>query len=811
MRLSWTISRYLIGAVAPYFIFAWLLLSVILFAQQASRFSDIFFSANIPTTLVWQLTLALVPSVISFTCPMAALVGVIIGLSKMQGDSELVAIRAAGVGNVQITLPLLMLGVVLSGFAFAVNVFGVPIAAAIVRTVALQTAIYKLESPIEPGIFNTELAGYTVYVKDGDLVAGTWKNIFIYNEDDKGTVRLITSKSGRIDSTGEASELVLDNAVISTIAGSGASEKYTSESIAEFRFAIKTRRGELIEKLISGERSPEELGLSQLSTYAESKEGTERTEAQILWQRRIVLSLTPIVFCLLGTAMILRFTGRGRGFGIFVALMALIAYFLLAFLGEQLARTGRVSVVVGSLLPLIASVAAILWFNFGNRVNALSGRSFAFGSIVERFKPKCKRGARRNIFVDLTTGLGDFDILFDLAKYYLLTLGFLGSVFLIFTAFELWKFAGTMNGGIYLLARYLFYLTPFVYLQLAPSAAMIATLATYVIKSRQNEIVTWISAGQSTYRLLLPCFVAMLLVGVFNLQFQEHVGPRANERQDELRTLIRNRGVSQKAGKYWVATNDRIYSFDLIEPEETGNHNEVAASDNEKESAVATGTGRKAIDSNLQKDYNNRIASDNEIGGNRNSSCVGVCDVFTLTVYEFADNGTKLQDVYHSPYAFWNTGGVHFGEGAVESKLGVGKIETISAAGRELTETGNPFGDIRTKPSHLNIAETRYQMQNSGSEVERRSFAVALEKKYATLILPFVIALFTAPFALSLSRKGKVITVGYAVGLWLVFMAFTSIFEQFGSGGFIKSGVAVWSPLALFSMLGVYLLSKVRT
>jgi lipopolysaccharide export system permease protein len=159
MRLSLTISRYLIGAILPYFIFSWLLLSVILFVQQASRFADIFFGANIPANLVWQLTLALVPNVIAFTCPMAVLVGVIIGLSKMQGDNELVIIRAAGVGNVQITLPIVIVGMILSLFAFVINLYGVPLAARIVRQVAMQTAIYKLESPVEPGVFNTEVAG----------------------------------------------------------------------------------------------------------------------------------------------------------------------------------------------------------------------------------------------------------------------------------------------------------------------------------------------------------------------------------------------------------------------------------------------------------------------------------------------------------------------------------------------------------------------------------------------------------------------------------------------------------------------------
>src|SRR5688500_8935341 len=133
MRTSWTISRYLIGAIVPYFFSAWLLLSVILFVQQASRFSDIFFSANIPSNLIWQLAIALIPNVIAFTCPMAALVGIVIGLTKMQGDSELVAIRAAGVGNFRILLPVLFLGILLSGFTFLVNLYGVPFAARIVR------------------------------------------------------------------------------------------------------------------------------------------------------------------------------------------------------------------------------------------------------------------------------------------------------------------------------------------------------------------------------------------------------------------------------------------------------------------------------------------------------------------------------------------------------------------------------------------------------------------------------------------------------------------------------------------------------
>jgi len=785
-RTSGTISLYLIRAILPYFIFSWLLLSVILFVQQAGRFSDIFFSVNIPAKLVWQLTLALIPNVIGFTCPMAVLVGTIIGLSKMQGDSELVAIRAAGVGNLQITLPIIVLGILLSLFAFFVNLKGVPFAARIVRGVALQTAIQKLESPIEPGVFNTEVSGYTIYVKGGDMTNGTWKNIFIYNEDEKsGLVRLITSNHGRIDTADQLSELVLSDATVSSFPKTGINGKFISENIGEIRIAIKTKRSELIEKLSSAEGSIEELGLSDLSEYANTKEGKERIEAQILWQRRLMLSLTPLIFCLLGTGMVLRFSRGGRGFGIFLALLGLVSYFLLAFLGEQLARTAALTAFEGSLIPLIASSAAIIWFNFAGRIGVFAGWGDWLKRIFSGLRPNRERLRAKNLFVDLTTGLRDFDLVLNLLKYFLLTLAFLSVVFLIFTAFELWKFAGTIDNGISLLIKYLIFLLPFVYIQLAPSAAMIATLATYVIKSRQNEIVTWTSAGQSVYRLLLPCFVLMCVIGLVNFEIQEHILPRSNQIQDALRSQIRSQGViANRSGKFWVATDGRIYSFEL-----------GTASDNEKPNDGPGEEGKGSSNGNEPA----VLASDNEQ------------IVKNLTVYEFNGEGSRLSAIYTVPAAAWEKDRIVFLGDATKVELNAGKPSTAGVANGELADDSNPFAETVKKPSYLTTDQTKEQIAHSESELERRTFEVALEKKYTTLFLPFIIALFTAPFALSLSRKGKVITVGYAVGLWLLFMGITNVFEQFGLNGFLAPAFAVWTPLMLFSMMGIYLLSKVKT
>lgn len=758
MRTSWTISRYLIGSIVPYFLSAWLLLSVVLFVQQASRFSDIFFSVNIPSNLIWQLAIALIPNVIAFTCPMAALVGIVIGLTKMQGDSELVAIRASGVGNLRILFPVALLGIVLSVFTLLVNLYGVPFASRIVRTVAMQTAIYKLESPIEPGVFNTEVAGYTIYVKDGDITDGEWKNIFIHTENPKtGEVRLITSKQGRIDSSDQLSELVLQDGLSTTISPDGDSEKFVSETIGEVRFAIKTRRDELVQRLSSTENTVEELGLTELSNYARTREGKERTEAGILWQRRVLLSITPLIFAILGTVLVLRFNRGGRGFGVFISLASLITYYLLAFLGEQLVRTGRIGILAGAAMPIGGALVAIIWFNFGIRIRIVNSLGDKVKNIPEILSRVISRDGGHSFFRDVTTGLRDFDVLVNLARYYLLTLAFLSSIFLIFTAFELWRFAGSMDGGVQILGRYLVFLLPFVYLQLAPSAAMVAILATFVIKSRQNEIVTWTAAGQSVYRLLVPCFGLMLLLGIFNFGVQEIVAPRTNLLQDRYRQQLRSRGAINPAGRFWVAENDRIYSFVYNED----------ASDNERQ-------------------------------------------INAFAMYEFADKG-EVQTLYRSDVARWDGQQIDLVGNVRQSVIRNGRVVSTQSDSLELNAATNPFKEIRKKPSQLSIGEVRSRIEGSESDLERDLFSVALERKWTTIVLPFVIALFTAPFALSLNRKGKAATVGYAVGLWLVFMAFTSVFEQFGSNGMLSASIAVWVPLLLFAMLGTYLLSRVRT
>lgn len=760
MQFSRTLNRYILKTILPYLAFAWLLLSVILFVQQAGRFADIFFSIHIPGSAIWQLAIALMPNVIAFTAPMSALVGVVLGLSKMQGDREVIAMRSAGVGNSQFLIPVIVIGLFLSLITFIVNIYGVPYASRIVRRVAMQTAVMKLESPIEPGVFNTEVAGYTIYVKDADLKAGTWRRIFLVSEDGvNGTLRLITADAGRIDTTGQFSELVLESGVSTLIATAGEKEKVVSEKIGEIRIAIRTRRDEIIEKLNRAEATLDELGIAELAQAATSRGGNEAIEALILLQRRLTLGLTPIVLCLFGAALVLRFRRGGRGFGVLLSFVGLITFYLTAFLSEQLARTGKISPLFSGFLPLGLSLIVTIWLLYGKQTHFSRVIRERISSVIESIKIRLGDFGQHSYLIDVTAGLRDFDIILNLVRYYIFSLSFLASIYLIFTAFELWRFAGNIDGGTYLLLLYLLFLLPFVYISLAPAGVLLSILATYVLKSRNNEIVTWTAAGQSIYRLLIPCFMFAVGLGIINFAIQELAAPYANQKQDQLREQIRNYGRPINSDeRFWVADGNLIISFKSKE-----------------------------------------FGSDNDFSAR------------SVVVYEFSNERPELQTVYRCEAAKWNSGYIEFSTPVKVTKLKDGRVENFQLYSASVPTSSNPFKETLKKPSHLNIFETMERARVSESDVERRIFEIAVAKKWATLILPFVIALFTAPFSLSLGRHGRVMTIGYAIALMLIFIGLSSVFEQMGLSGLLPASVAVGAPPVIFAMVGIFFLSRVRT
>src|ERR671916_2128666 len=114
------LDAYLVTAALPYVLLSLTILSAILLIQQTAKFAEVLGSTETPFHLTIQVAANLLPSILIFTLPTSVLVGTATGFGQLGHDSELIAMRAAGVGTYRIVAPLMFLGAILSALTFYV-------------------------------------------------------------------------------------------------------------------------------------------------------------------------------------------------------------------------------------------------------------------------------------------------------------------------------------------------------------------------------------------------------------------------------------------------------------------------------------------------------------------------------------------------------------------------------------------------------------------------------------------------------------------------------------------------------------------
>src|SRR5262245_27339164 len=314
------------------------MLTAVLFTQQAGKVAEFVLYADLPFSLLAGIAATILPGVLIFTIPLATLSGIIIGFARMGTDSEIIAIRAAGVGSWTLIWPMLLLGLVNTGATAYIHFKEAPVAARDLNRVFLQGALAKIDSPVEPRSFST-LPRYVIYVRDGDKVHGTWGRVFIYEQQPDGT-KVYTARSGRIDSSGDQSELVLTDVLTTKLPNTGAENQrsYVVERLAQLRFSINTGRADIMQRLNDRDVNADTMDWGDLRERAASGSPAEQKEALRILNRRAALALSPLVFSLVAVALGLRVRRGGKSIGVLLSLMVVVIYYLISLLGESMAR-----------------------------------------------------------------------------------------------------------------------------------------------------------------------------------------------------------------------------------------------------------------------------------------------------------------------------------------------------------------------------------------------------------------------------------------------------------------------------------------
>ena len=741
------------------------MLSAVLFAQQAARLAEVLVYTDLPFSIVAGIVATLFPGVLTFSIPLATLAGIVIGFSRMGTDSEIVAMRSAGVGTWTMLWPVLLLGAVLTLPTIYIQLEEAPRAARDLEKVALEGALAKLDSPVEPRTFST-LPRYVIYVRDGNKALGTWGRVFIYGQQPDHSTQIFTGRSGRIDSSGSQSELVLGDVLAAKFPASDTpgEKSYVVERSDQLRISINTGREDILRRLNERNTNADTMDWSELRGRAHSADPEDKSEAIRILNRRTELATAPLVFSFLAGALGLRVRRGGRSAGIILSLVVVIVYYLSSLLGESLARAGTLSPYVGPWLATAVTLALTILLLLKSRMSLFSWPRTGSHSTKGAEQISIKMPTRR--FKLSGRGLGvpnlmDATLLRTLVVSFVVGFIALAAIFNIFTLFELWRFIAVTHSSAGLVARYLLFLMPLIAVEIFPATTLIAVLVTYALLARRHEAIAWWASGQSVYRLMLPGLFFALSMGACSWVVQEYVMPGSNLKQDALRARIR--GGEARAitgtGRQWLASTDthRFYSYEFDDS--------------------------KGI-------------------------------ITEPTIYELDADAVHLNRVVSGKFGRWTS----------EHNLAISDSETFTLNGLEVLHQVTPettFGAVESrdvfkptidKPSQLSSSDLVNYVRAAkqrGSDVS--VLTVALQKKYAAPFGVIIMAFIGMPLAVSYGRKGTIIALCAAIVVSIAYWAVGGGFQQLGNHGLLRPSVAGWSPLVIFAAAGTYFLSKVKT
>jgi LPS export ABC transporter permease LptF len=758
------IERYIITAILPYFGLSLLLLTFVLLAQQAGKFVEILGSADPSLDAVADLALGLIPNILIFTLPMSVLIGTATGLSRVGSDSELIAMRAAGVGNWRIVSPVLLLGVVFTLLTLYVGFEIAPKATHLMRQAALKVTLSKIESPIQPNTINTEMPGKVIYVREGDKARGQWERVFIHWREGEGDLRLITARSGRLDVTGEQTELVLTDAVVTTLPSvpaapaAGHSGQIVTESSAQFRIRLNTGRNALLKRFQERPTEIDELHWRKVLKMARSARGSERLSMLTILNKRLALCCAALAFALLGVGLGGRTRRVGRGQAVLASLGAMLLYYLLLLGGEHLSRSGALPPLLGSWLATLVAlvVGLVLLFTGERRLSGWRHKRGLRASVTGATPAQGRRGRS-----PLMMGLLDRSLMRAVCFNFTLAYLTLLVIFLIFTLFELLRFISSTEWR--LVALYLLYLVPLASMSLAPIGLLVAVLVTYALLARRSEVFVWWASGQSLYRLSVPALFFSLLVSLALTALQEGLLPQANRKQEGYRAQIRgglNRAMTP-AGFQWLATPDtrRLYAYKYQEGEQM---------------------------------------------------------LLSPSVYEFDAEGVHLKRLIMSEAGRWTgSGALELMNAEVMDFSRTDSAYSYHTSQMNLAENtpAESFKPMLSKPSELSsTALSKYiRTLKKVRPEEMTALYVSFYRRGADTTMPVILAIIGVPFGVFFGRRSAFWALGAALVIGLSLWASASGFQQLGNYRFLPAALAAWATPLIFTALGLLLFSRART
>ena len=162
-----TLDRYVIREVLPPLFLSLLIFTFILTIPPVMDQLEQLVAKGVPWGTAGRMLLTLIPQSLGLTIPMALLVGLLIGLGRMSGDREAVALLACGVSPYRLLRPVLLLATVAGGRPpLRDDLRPSPTPTRPSASSTYDVVSQQVENDVRPQVFFTNFPNLVLYTRD---------------------------------------------------------------------------------------------------------------------------------------------------------------------------------------------------------------------------------------------------------------------------------------------------------------------------------------------------------------------------------------------------------------------------------------------------------------------------------------------------------------------------------------------------------------------------------------------------------------------------------------------------------------------
>ncbi len=310
------LSRYLFRNLATATLLSTLAVTAAIWVTQSLRLIDLVINAGAPFHVFLQLMLLTVPTFIGIVLPLALAGAVLFTYNKLTMDSELVVMRATGVGPLSLAAPALLLGLIVTLLVYAINLYASPWANR--ELVRLQYAVrHEYASVlIREGAFNQVAEGLTVYIRSRGA-DGALQGLLVHDRRKDGKEVTVMARHGLMGDAPGGIRLVMEDGVRQELetATNRFSELHFDRYVVDFLLESGDGEGRFAD--------PRERSVAELLSPPEGPDLPVEMIRQFLAELHMRLStpLLALAFAFIATAAVLlgEYNRRGQSQRIVVA------------------------------------------------------------------------------------------------------------------------------------------------------------------------------------------------------------------------------------------------------------------------------------------------------------------------------------------------------------------------------------------------------------------------------------------------------------------------------------------------------------